>query len=61
MKWQRVGTHGMQSGDYRVAKNYLDGCTLYQVFYREELLKWCNDFNECREVVEKHEREITGK
>ena len=61
MNWQRVGTHGMQSGEYRVAKNQYDGCTLYVLYFKFELLKYCNDFNECKEVAEKHEREIEGK
>lgn len=54
MIWVKVGTHGMQSGDYRVAKNYIDGCTLYQVFFKDELLKHCNDFDECKEVANNH-------
>ena len=54
LKWQRVGEYGMQSGEYRVAKTFVDGCTLYQLFFGNELLKWCGDFDECREVAESH-------
>ena len=61
MNWQRVGTHGMQSGDYRVAKNYVDGCTLYVCFYKDKRICTKNDFDECKEVAEKHEREKAVK
>ena len=55
MNWQKVGSHGMQSGEYRVAKNFVDGCTLYALHFGDELLKWCNDFDECKAVAEAHQ------
>lgn len=55
MKWERVNSHGMQSGEYRVGKVFLDGCTLYQLWYRYELIKTCNDFDECKEEAKKHD------
>jgi len=44
----------MQSGEYRVAKNFVDGCTLYALYFGDELLKWCNDFGECKDAAEAH-------
>lgn len=61
LKWTRIGSNGMQSGEYRVAKNQYDGCTLYVLYFKFELLKYCDSFDGCREVAEKHEREIAGK
>lgn len=52
--WQRVSTTGMVSGEYRVGKYFLDGCTLYRVYFGIGLLKTCNDFAECKEVAEAH-------
>jgi hypothetical protein len=44
----------MRSGEYRVAKNFVDGCTLYALYFGDELLKWCNDFGECKDAAEAH-------
>lgn len=54
MIWQRVGLYGMVSDQYAVAKVYLDGCTLYELRYGDELLKTCNDFAECKAVALEH-------
>jgi hypothetical protein len=61
MNWAKVGTHGMQSGEFRVAKNYVDGCTLYALYFKHELLKWCNSFDECKEVAETHLKDQQGR
>jgi hypothetical protein len=54
MKWERVGAYGMRSGEYRVCKAFLDGCTLYGLYHLDALLCWCNDFDECKELAEAH-------
>lgn len=57
MKWTRVGTHGMQSGEYRVAKDVVDDgalCTLYVLWFEKELLGYFNDFSECQIAAERH-------
>ena len=61
MNWTRVGSHGMQSSEYRVAKNFVDGTTLYAVYFKHELLKWCNSFDECKEVAETYLTDQHGK
>ena len=60
MDWQKVGTHGMKSGEYRVAKNFVDGCPLYALYFGDELLKWCNDFGECKDAAEAHAKRNGG-
>ena len=51
MIWQKVGTHGMQSGEYRVAKNFVDGCTLYACFYKDKRICTKNDFDEIKDFI----------
>lgn len=55
MQWDRVGTHGMQSGNYRVAKVYVDGCTLYVLHFKDDRLGHFNDFAECKAAAIEHE------
>jgi hypothetical protein len=64
MRWQQardkdgnVQINGMQSGEYRVSKCVIDYgalCTVYRLWYKNELLKDCNDFDECKQAAEKH-------
>lgn len=59
MKWVSVGKTGKQSGEYRVGKFGADEgalCTLYRIWFRDDLLKTCNSFDECKEVAEEHAR-----
>ena len=56
MKWQRVSSHGMQSGEYRVAKDFIDGCSLYVLYHNHELIKVCNDFDECKQLAKEHSK-----
>lgn len=58
MKWDRVSAYGMQCGEYRVAKCFIDGCTLYVIYYKHDQLKVCNDFDECKEVAKEHKRNL---
>ena len=67
MRWQQardkdgnVQINGMQSGEYRVSKCVIDYgalCTVYRLWYKNELLKDCNDFDECKQAAEKHNAE----
>ena len=54
MDWIRVGKYGMKCGPYSVGKVFLDGCTLYQVWFNNDNIKTCNDFAECNQVVAEH-------
>ena len=54
MKWERVGKYGMISEPYRVGKYFLDGCTLYGLYFHNERLGYFNSFEECREAADEH-------
>lgn len=54
MKWERGGAYGMRSGEYRVCKVYVDGCTLYGLYFEADLICWCNDFDEAKELALAH-------
>ncbi len=55
MKWARVGSHGMQSGDFKVGKFAVDEgalCTLYGLWKGDEKIGYFNSFEECQEAAE---------
>lgn len=54
LHWQREGRYSMRAGEYRCAKVYLDGCTLYPLYFGNETLKYCNDFQEAQAVAAEH-------
>ena len=54
MKWQRKGDYGMVSEPYRVAKDFVDGCTIYVLYHDYAVLGWFNDFEECQQKAEEH-------
>lgn len=54
-KWKRVDQYAMQSGEWTVGKNYLDGCTLYTVARDGKILAYLNDFDECKAWIAKNE------
>lgn len=54
LSWERVSSHGMQAGSYRVGKVFLDGCTLYELFHDWTLLKICADFHQAQEIAQQH-------
>lgn len=56
MKWSRVGKYGMRSGNYSVGKVFLDGASLYELWFNNDLIKTCNDFDECKAFAEQHRR-----
>jgi hypothetical protein len=57
MKWEIVGKYGRRCGPYSVGKIYLEGCTLYELWHLEKLIKTCNSFEECNEFAENHRKE----
>ena len=57
MNWTRHGEFGMVSDPYRVGKYYLDGCTLYGLWFNHELIGYFNDFEDCQIAAEKHKAE----
>lgn len=57
MRWERKGLMGMVSEPYRVGKFVVDEgalCTLYGLWFNDELLGYFNDFDECKERAEEH-------
>ena len=64
MIWQRHGEVGMISPHFRVGKFFLDGCTLYGLWFNDEHLGYFNSFEECEEEAEKHQKdnvEVSGQ
>ena len=52
--WVREGRYGMRSGEYRVAKVYLDGATLYTLYFGNQCLKVCADWSQAQDVAAEH-------
>jgi predicted DNA-binding WGR domain protein len=57
MNWNRVGTNGMQSGEYRVGKFAADEgalCTLYGLWHKDDRLGYFSDFDSAQVAAEEH-------
>ena len=54
MIWKRHGEVGMISPPYRIGEFFLDGSTLYGLWFNDEHLGYFNSFEECQEEAEKH-------
>lgn len=59
MNWTRHGEMGMVSEPYRVGKYFLDGSTLYGLWFGDDLLGYFNDFEECQMRAESHKAEAS--
>ena len=46
---------GVQSGNYFVGKQMLDGCTLYSLFYNETPIKVCGEMSEVEDEIVRYE------
>lgn len=57
MKWERLSKYAMQSGDWTVSKQFVDGATLYAVWFKDEkpAKAYLNDFDECKEWITRYE------
>ena len=55
MIWQRSGEVGMISPPYQVGKFFIEGCTLYGLWFNDDHLGYFNDFEEAQEAAEKHQ------
>ena len=58
MNWQRKGDTGMISGNYRVGKFFLDGCSLYGLWHGDDLIGYFNDFDEAKQAAESHAKGV---
>lgn len=58
MKWTRSGELGMVSEPYRVGKYFLDGCTLYGLFFNYDSLGYFECFEDAQLAAEKHNKEV---
>ena len=60
-KWTRLSEFCMESGEWRVSKNFLDGCTLYSVWKGKEAnaAGYVNSFDEAKELIEQLEAWVT--
>lgn len=47
----------MISPPFRVGKFFLDGCTLYGLWFNDEHLGYFNSFEECQEEAERHRKD----
>lgn len=58
LNWIRSSKYGMKTdcGRYHCGKVYLDGCTLYELWFGNIKLKTANDFEECRDAADLHVR-----
>ena len=56
MIWTRHGEMGMISEPYRVGKYYLDGCTLYGLFFNDKRLGYFDCFEDAQTEAERHAR-----
>jgi len=61
MHWTPVGKYGKRCGLYTVGKFFLDGSTLYLLSYGDEKIKYCEDFDECKEAADAHRTQRTAK
>lgn len=52
--WERVSQYAMKSGEYRCAKVFIDGCTMYVLYHPDKLLKHCECFSEAQVVAAEH-------
>jgi hypothetical protein len=59
--WKRVGKYGMENGEYRVGKVFLDGCTLYQLWHKFDLIATCEDFDDCKNAQKRHQKALGGE
>lgn len=59
MNWERRSKYAMRSGDWTVSKQFVDGCTLYAIWFKDEkpARAYLNDFDECKEWINEIEAE----
>ena len=56
-EWERIDKYAMRCGDWKVSKCYVDGCTMYAIWFKDEkpAKAYLNDFDECKEWIERYE------
>lgn len=57
-EWVKVSPYAMEKVDWRVSKQFVDGCTLYAVWFKDEkpAQAYLNDFDECKAWIDEHDR-----
>lgn len=57
MNWTRSGELGMVAPPYRVGKFFIDGCTMYGLWFNDDHLGYFECFEDAQEAAEKHAAE----
>jgi hypothetical protein len=55
--WAQLSKYAARKGYWTVSKQFVDGCTLYAIWFKEEkpAKAYLNDFDECKEWINDHE------
>ena len=55
--WTRIDKYAVESPPWRISKQFVDGCTLYGIWYRDEkpAKAYLNDFDECKDWIRDYE------
>lgn len=53
-RWVPAGEYGWKCGDYAIGKVFVDGCTLFEVWYQKELIASVDDFDDARAAARTH-------
>lgn len=54
MIWNRSGEFGMISPPFRIGKFFLDGCTMYGLWFNDDHLGYFECFEDAQVAAEKH-------
>lgn len=56
-KWQKLSATGWQCGEYRIGLFFLDGCSLYQVCFGDEVIGNKDELKDAMQVAKQHDLE----
>ena len=56
--WEQLSKYSARKGDWKVSKQFVDGCTLYGIWFKDEkpAKAYLNDFDECKEWINDYKR-----
>lgn len=53
MNWKQISKYAIESGRWRIAKAYIDGCTIYSLHRDDgEAIKFSEDVEELKQLAE---------
>ena len=55
MLWKKISDYAIESGQWRISKAYLDGCTMYALHKDGEVIRYSEDADELKSEATKNE------